>query len=127
MLGLAGTADMREVVGRSAAGDAQAGLALGTYLHRLRGGIAAMAASMGGVDGVAFTGGVGENAPVVRAGAAGGLGFLGLAVDPDRNQAGTAPDRVISPDGSPVVGLVLAAREDLQIAGETRTALGAGT
>ena len=122
LLGLAGTADMRAVVERAGAGDAQALLALETYLHRLRGGIAAMAASMGGVDAVVFTGGVGENAPVVRAGAIEGLGFLGVAIDPGRNRAAAA-DRVISPDGAPVACLVLAAREDLQIATETRTVL----
>src|SRR5512135_16253 len=67
LLGLAGTADMREVIDRALAGDEVAALALDVYLHRLAAGIAAMAASLQGVDVLAFTGGVGERAPVVRA------------------------------------------------------------
>ena len=62
LLGLAGTADMAEVVERAERGDAGAGLALAKYLHRLRAGICAMAASLGGLDVLVFTGGVGENA-----------------------------------------------------------------
>ena len=50
--------------------------------------IAAMAAALGGLDALVFTGGVGERAPEVRAGAAEGLGFLGVAVDAERNAAG---------------------------------------
>jgi acetate kinase len=61
LLGLAGTSDMREVLTRSDAGDERARLALEVYLHRLRSGIGAMAASLGGLDALAFTGGVGEN------------------------------------------------------------------
>src|SRR6185437_4150452 len=63
LLGLAGTADMREVVSRS---DSSARLALEVYVHRLRAGVAAMAASLGGLDALVFTGGVGENSAEVR-------------------------------------------------------------
>ena len=62
LLGLTGTKDMREVLAREAAGDPDAVLGLGTYLHRLVGSVAAMAASLGGLDALVFTGGVGENA-----------------------------------------------------------------
>src|SRR5205823_4795789 len=79
LLGLAGSADMREVL---AAAGAAADAAVAVYLHRLRAGIAAMAAALGGLDGLVFTGGVGEHAAPIRAGAAEGLGFLGIAVDP---------------------------------------------
>ena len=126
LLGLTGSADMRAVVERAAGNDADAALALAVYLHRLRGAMAAMAASLGGLDGVVFTGGVGENSPAVRAGAADGLGFLGLAVDPDINRAEAPADRVVSPDRAPVACLVVAAREDLQISRETRAVLTGG-
>ena len=62
-------------------------LGVAVYLHRLRAGIAAMASAMDGLDALVFTGGVGENAPSIRSRAADGLGFLGIAVDPDRNAA----------------------------------------
>ena len=75
LLGLSGTADMQELLERD---DPEAALALDVYLHRLRAGIAAMAASLGGVDTLVFTGGVGENSPEIRDGACGGLGFLGI-------------------------------------------------
>ena len=71
LLGLAGTADMREVIDRTEGGDQLATLALEVYLHRLRAAIAAMAASLQGLDVLVFTGGVGERAPLVRSRAAG--------------------------------------------------------
>jgi acetate kinase len=119
LLGLAGTADMRAVVDRSGAGDAAAGLALDVYLHRLRAGIATMAAAAGGLDVLVFTGGVGEHSPVVRAGAAIGLDWLGVAVDTERNEA-AAGDAEVTADGATVRTLVVAAREDLAIARAVR-------
>jgi acetate kinase len=119
---LAGTADMREVLAAAAAGEAQAALAMGVYLHRLRAAIAAMAAALGGLDAVVFTGGVGENAPAVRVGAVEGLGFLGLAIDLDRNERGEG-DRDVAAPGAPARCLVVQAREDLEIAREVRLAL----
>jgi acetate kinase len=113
LLALAGTADMREVV-------ASGGLAFGVYLHRLRAHIAAMTAALGGLDALVFTGGVGEHSPEVRAGAADGLGFLGVAVDPERNARG---DEEIG--AGDVRVLVVEAREDLEIARGTRRVLGA--
>ena len=122
LLGLAGTADMREIIEAVAAGREPAVLALDVYLHRLTSGIAAMAASLGGIDAIVFTGGVGEHAPEVRARAAAGLDFLGIRLDGARNAAGPV-DRRISADGAPVEALVIEAREDLQIANEVRTVL----
>ncbi len=73
LYGLAGTADMREVLSRAAAGDARAELARDVYLHRLRGSVAAMTAALGGLDTLVFTGGVGENAAEIRSRAMDGL------------------------------------------------------
>lgn len=123
LLGLAGTADMREILAAEAAGDETAALAVGVYLHRLRGAIATMAAAMGGLDVILFTGGVGENAGPIRERAAAGLAFLGIAVDPARNAA-ARPDAEIGAQGAAVRALVIRAREDLEIARETRTVLG---
>ncbi|HEX7949671.1 MAG TPA: acetate/propionate family kinase [Candidatus Limnocylindrales bacterium] len=124
LLGLAGTADMRAIVDAAAAGTADARLALGVYIHRLRGAIAAMVASLGGIDVIVFTGGVGEHSPTVRALAAERLGFLGVALDAARNETGS-DEREIGAAGASVRAFVIVAREDLQIAHEVREVLGA--
>ena len=122
LTGLAGSADMREVLERAAAGDAASRLAVDVYLHRLRAAIAGMAAAMGGLDALVFTGGVGEHAPAIRSGAVDGLGFLGLALDAARNTQG-ADDRDIGLAGGPARAFVVASREDLEIAREVRSVL----
>jgi acetate kinase len=122
LLALAGTADMREVLARARAGEPDAGLALDVYVHRLRAGIAAMAAAMDGLDVLVFTAGVGERAPAVRAAAAAGLGYLGVALDDSRNEA-SRPDAEIGAAGAAVRTLVIAAREDLEIARQVRSVL----
>jgi acetate kinase len=126
LAGLAGTGDMREVLSRAAAGDERAVLGRDVYLHRLRAAIAAMAAAMGGLDVVAFTGGVGENAAEVRARAGASLGFLGVAVDESRNMRpkdAHGDDWEVTVPGAAVRTFVIAAREDLQIAAEARALL----
>jgi acetate kinase len=123
---LAGTPDMAAVVAAAGAGDDRARAALDVYGHRLRAGFAAMAASLGGVDLVVFSGGIGEHAPVIRAEAAAGLGFLGVAVEEAANAAAVGVDAVISPDGAAVAVAVVVAREDLVIAEHARTAVAAG-
>jgi acetate kinase len=122
LLGLAGNADMREVLARAAAGEDDAELALQVYVHRLRAGIAAMSAALGGLDALAFTGGVGERSGEIRARAVDGLEFLGLAIDDERN-TGAVDDAEITLDGAAARTLAIHAREDLEIARQTRTAL----
>jgi acetate kinase len=138
LLGLAGSADMREVLARAAANAtppanatpvaraaelaARAQLALDVYTHRLRGGIAAMAAALGGLDLLVFTGGVGEHSAAIRERAAAGLAFLGVEVDRERNDAAHG-DVEISADCAPIRTFVVTAREDLEIARQVRSAL----
>jgi acetate kinase len=78
-----------------------------------------MAAAMNGLDALVFTGGVGEHAPPVRAAAADGLGFLGVALDGAGNAAATA-DAEIGAAGAAVRTFVITAREDLEIARQVR-------
>jgi acetate kinase len=113
--GLCGHADMRAVLAAEDAGDERAALAVGVYLHRLRAGVAAMTAAMGGIDALVFTGGVGERASSIRERTGAGLGFLGVALDPPRN-ATAEPDVEVSAPGAPVRTFVVEAREDVQIA-----------
>jgi acetate kinase len=126
LLALAGTADMREVLARE---DADARLALEVYLHRLAAAVAAMTVALGGLDALVFTGGVGERAAAVRAGAAARLAHLGVALDPRRNAGAVlsdpdAGDADVTADGTGVRTLVVRAREDLQIAAGVQRALG---
>jgi acetate kinase len=122
LAGLCGTADMREVLARAEGDDEQARLALEVYLHSLRSGIAAMAATLGGFDVLVFTGGVGERSADVRKLTSDRLGFLGVAVDEERNRS-TTGDRSISPEDASVATLVVAAREDLEVARQVRAVL----
>ncbi len=112
---LAGTGDLREIEAAATRGEPDALLAIDVYTHRLVAGIAAMTAATGGLDALVFTGGVGEHSATVRGRAAERLGFLGVAIDPHRDNA-----EDISADGAAVRTLVITAREDLQIAGEAR-------
>ena len=114
LLGLAGTPDMREVLARADAGDADAQLALDVHHHRLRGEIGRMTATLGGLDAVVFTGGVGERSAPVRAAVCAGLEHRGVRIADD-----TGPDAVIGDQG-----VVVARREDLEIARGVRQVLG---
>jgi acetate kinase len=122
LAGLAGTSDMRVILTRAAGGDDSARLALDVYIHRLRAGIAAMVAALDGLDALIFTGGVGEHAAAVRAAALDGLAFLGLAIDRERN-FGVSDDADISTPEAQVRTLVIAAREDIEIARQSRAAI----
>jgi acetate kinase len=126
LAGLAGgSGDMREVLERRDAGDPLAELALDVYLHRLVAGVAAMAAALGGLDGLVFTGGVGEGAPTVRSAAAARLAFLGVRLDDAANAAPVGGDDVdVGLPGSPVRTFVIRAREDLEIARQVRAVTG---
>jgi acetate kinase len=114
---IAGTADMREVLERE---DGEAWLAIEAYIHGVRAGIGAMVATLGGLDAIVFTGGVGERSARVRELACEDLGYLGVAIDTRRNH---------SIDGDAEVGtrtarvFVTQAREDLEIARRTRAML----
>jgi acetate kinase len=119
---LAGTADLKAILEREAAGDESAALAVAVYVHRVRGGIAAMAAAMGGLDVLVFTGGVGEHAAAVRARVCDGLGFLGVELDAAANEAPDL-DADVGADGVSVRSFVVRSREDLQIARGVRAVL----
>lgn len=86
--GLSGSGnDMRTILEKASAGDADCQLALQVFTHRLRKYIGAYAATMGGVDAIVFTGGIGENSPVIRHRASQRLDFLGAIINEDKNTA----------------------------------------
>jgi len=123
LLGLSGTGDMRDVTESASKGDEAAQLALDVTVHRLRHYLGAYLAVLGGLDVVVFTAGVGENAPLIRAGAVQGLEGLGIILDEDRNAERARGIRVISTDDSPVTVLVVPTNEELEIARQTVAAL----
>lgn len=84
---MAGSHDLREVEKKAAEGDADAQLAINVYAYRVRKYIGAYAAAMGGVDVIAFTGGIGENSASMRRRVCDKFEFLGLHLDDDKNQA----------------------------------------
>jgi acetate kinase len=117
------SSDMRELVAAAADGDDRCAAAIEVYLHRLRAGIAAMAAAMDGIDALVFTGGVGEGSALVRREACAGLGFLGLAVDVQANETAEGEDADLSAASASARVLVVRAREDLEIAAQVRAAI----
>lgn len=119
LLGLSGYGDYRDIRAAIERGEDRAILAFEVYVHRLRAYAGNYIAQMGGVDVISFTAGVGENAPAVRAAALETLGFLGVQIDPARNEAPGRGIRVISSDDSRVTVLVVPTNEELEIARQT--------
>jgi acetate kinase len=118
--------DMRELEQAEDAGSEQASLALSVYVHRIAATVAAMATSLGGLDAVVFTAGVGENSARVRARICERLSFLGVEIDEKLNTE-VEPDADIASAGSTVHVLVIRAREALMVARAVRHVLvGAG-
>jgi acetate kinase len=127
LLGLSGrTGDLRELLARRAAGDTVATTAIAVYLHRLRKGIASMAAAAGGLDALVFTAGVGEGSPAIRAEACSGLAFLGIDIDRRANDGHDGHDTDVATAASGVRVLVIGAAEEIQMAREAQDALRAG-
>jgi acetate kinase len=118
LLGVSGvSSDMREVLEAASHGNARAKLAVDIFVHRLQTAIGAMAASMGGVDVIVFTAGIGENSPEVRRRACANLGFLGVELEQATNSS-AQPDVDIAASDSEVRVLVIKAQEDWAIARE---------
>jgi acetate kinase len=114
--------DMRAVRRAAERGHEPARLALAVYVHRLRGEVAAMCAAMGGLDVLAFTGGIGEHDTALREETVAGLGFLGVALDLDAHRSADGEADVSAPD-APARTVVVTAREDVEIARQTRGVL----
>src|SRR2546428_6330083 len=95
--------------------------AVDMFCYQLRKHAGALAAVLGGIDTLVFTGGIGEHAAPVRWGACSGLEHLGIRLDPERN---ARHDPVISADESACTVRVVPTDEDLMIARHTRTVLG---
>jgi acetate kinase len=126
LLGLSGiSSDMREILKAADAGEARALIALKTYCYRVRKYLGAYVASMGGLDAVIFTGGIGQGSAEVRALALQGLDCMGIALDTQRNRDARGFDEVclISADDSKVAVLVVPTDEERMMAREALRAI----
>jgi acetate kinase len=122
LLGVSGvSSDMRRVLS-ALPSNPDARLAVDVYIHRIRQTVGAMAATLGGIDALVFTAGIGEHAPEIRRRVCENLNFLGLELDQRANETCRADADVAVP-ASTVRILVIAAREDLAIMRETRRLL----
>jgi acetate kinase len=122
LLGVSGvSSDLRQVLA-AMPHNPDARLAVEVYVHRIRQTVGAMAATLGGVDALVFTAGVGEHAAAIRSGVCENLGYLGLALDHSANDA-CQPDADIALPAATGRILVIATREDVTIVRETRRLL----
>ncbi|MGJ0516554.1 MAG: acetate/propionate family kinase [Methylomicrobium sp.] len=121
--GLCGSNDLREVLAGEQAGDELARLALEVYCYRIRKYIGAYFVALDGLDALVFTGGVGENAPMIRGRVCKDLDKLGIAVDPETNDRTLEDISEIGLSGHSVRVLAVCTNEELQIARETLSVL----
>jgi len=122
LLGISGvSSDLRDIQAAADEGHERAQLAIDVFVHRCRKYVGAYAAVMGGLDVLVFAGGIGANAPRIRARICAGLEFLGLALDEDRNEllVGEEAHGFLSPEGARVPVVVVQVNEELIIARDT--------
>jgi acetate kinase len=120
LLGVSGLSnDMRRLLEAEEAGSDRARLAIDVFCYRLRKYIAAYVGVLGGLDALVFTGGIGENAPAVRARSVVGLDAMGIAIDAARNDAVRGCEADVSPDERACRVLVVPTNEELLIARDT--------
>ena len=123
LLGISGiSSDLRQILSELPH-NPDARLAVDVYVHRIVKTIGAMAATLGGIDALVFTAGVGEGSPEIRKRVCEKLKYLGLELDPAANET-CKPDADISMPASKARILVIATREDLTIMRETRRLVG---
>lgn len=126
LLGVSGvSSDYRQVERAAGAGNERARLALEMFADRVRATIGALAVTLGGLDALVFSAGIGENSANLRAQVCAGLKCLGARLDRERNAAAQG-DADIAEDRSPARILVIQTREDVLIAREAQRLVGKG-
>ncbi len=119
MLGISGvSSDGRDLEAAAASGNKRAELALDAFNYRVIKYIGAYAAVMNGVDAIAFTAGIGENNKAMRQAVCDSLSYLGVKLDPEKNDV-RGEERIISADDSKAQVLLVPTNEELAIARET--------
>ena len=113
------SSDMRDVTAAAKAGNPRAKVALDMWAYSIKKYIGAYAAAMGGLDAVIFTAGIGENHAIGRGMVCEGLEFLGIKLDPEKNQTCSGQEARISTDDSRVQVWIIPTNEELAIARDT--------
>jgi acetate kinase len=126
LYGISGiSGDMRELQQEAESGNVKAQLAIDIFTYRVRKYLAAYCGALGKVDGVIFTGGIGENSPLIRGRSCERLDFFGIEIDPETNAQLIGKEGVISPRGSKIKVCVIPTNEELLIARDSvRVVLG---
>ena len=122
LIGLSGlTNDMRDLLEEEREHqDRRSKLAIDVFCHRIRNYVGAYLAEMGGADAIVFTGGIGENSPIIRQRTVAGLEFLGIALDKDRNESMTGgKEGEIGASNGRMAVFVIPTNEELLIARDT--------
>jgi len=121
LLGITGiSSDSREIRAAAENGDERCLLAIKMFDYRIKKYIGAYAAAMGGVDVLIFTGGIGENSSITRAGICEDLEYMGIEIDKQINEEVRGEERIISKEGSKVKVMVVPTNEELMIAIDTQ-------
>ena len=124
LAGMSGTSgDMRDLEEAAAAGSSRAQTAIDVYVASIRHWLGAGIVELGGLDAIAFAGGIGENSPLTRAAVVAGLEDLGVVLDPEANAARGAGERPIHAARSRVAIWVVPTNEELIVARQTRDLL----
>ena len=120
LLGISGVSgDLRDIEEAATRGNHRAALAVDVFVHEIKKQIGAFAAVMGGLDALAFTGGIGEHAWRLREQVCSGLEFLGIELDLERNRETESSGGVVSMQGRATTVLVVPTNEELVVARET--------
>ncbi|MFM8635735.1 MAG: acetate/propionate family kinase [Planctomycetia bacterium] len=128
LAGMSGTSgDMRDLEEAAASGSRRAQTAIDVYVASIRHWLGAGIVELGGIDAIAFAGGIGENSPLTRAAVLAGLEDLGIAVDPAANEATSSSEREIGMRAARVKVWVIPTNEELIVARQTRDLLAEGS
>ena len=119
MLGLTGMSDLRDIEDAAAGGDAACQLALEMNAYRIKKYIGAYMAAMNGADAIVFTAGIGENSDVLRRLICKDMDYLGITLEPYKNEVRSKEPRIISKEHSRVTVMVIPTNEELEIAKQT--------
>jgi acetate kinase len=126
LLGISGVSnDVRDLEKAAEEANPRAALALDVFVYGVKKYVGAFAASLGGLDALAFAGGIGENSWRVRQQVCDGLEFLGVQLSSESNRAAVQGDRIISLPRSPVAVAVVYTNEELMVARESAKVLAA--
>jgi len=124
LAGMSGTSgDMRDLEAATANGNEAARVAIDVYISSIRHWLGGGMVELGGLDAIAFTGGIGENSPATRAAVVAGLTDLGIEIDRTANKSGATGERRIEAARSPVAIWIIPTNEEVIVARQTRNLL----